>query len=753
MRARGRPRRLLSIAAGAALLAIVLVFSGGSNAAPRFVLVFRIAPPHSSGARALGLGRSFGLGQPLLRKSPSSYVLSDRTHRRTLVLYRASGGFDYVDRALFRRPPSGELPSATRARRLAIDLLRTHNLLPAANVRIAVRRDSRFDATAEVVTITPLAAGAPVLDGAITVWLGGGGSLERLRDEHRPLGTAAIRLLPRPRSTVIKEIRDDLGPTGPIGLRLAYVAEPSYLPQSYLEPVYEAIRGGFVVDRVRATLFTPRAIILSPDPDVPIVAGKTIRLRARATEGRRSFRFRWYANASGFIGRGNMTDARLRADDTEITLTVRDASGAGTSYVLPVSVVGTPPLATGAAREVYGEGPISFEAGQDATHPLVFRDVEAAGLRRADAVYFDQFRYAALVRFQGADYHITSHRCAPITTSGAACTLPASPYARSLGASAPAGSKNGDRVDSTLVLDDLPGRLSLVVEGSAENAYCGAIGELGAIGLEMVPKFVFGSGTELGGDCPGFRPSVQWSYSPPEKFTPSDFARLCLQSAGLCDVPRALLDEWVTGALDTGPQPEIADFRLSVYTAIEPAGAQTQRAALARDGDRPAAPAASDGPVDSSCRPSPCISPIATERSALLATPGARGQWDDLSLKSESPAPHAIAFPGCNSPPNGYDIPACIHLREHWAGAAEARSRGQEVTVFIVRRHVGEASPDSVEALADGEPLRQDAEHGYELVLWHRSTASSTECYPSGDVDNTDRPCRVFPTPLFFTPR
>ena len=737
----------------AALLAVVLVSAGGSSAALHFGLVFRIAPPRASGARALALARSFGLGDPTVRKSPSSYVLSDGARRRTLVLYRASGGFDYVDRALYRRPPTGELPSAAHARRLAIDLLRTHNLLPAANVRIVVRRDSRSDATAEVVTMTPLAAGAPVLDGAITLWFGGGGSVERLRDEQRPLGTAAIRLVPRPRSEVLKEIHDDLGPTGPIRLRLAYVAEPSYLPQSYLEPVYEAILGGFVVDRVRATTFTPRAIILSPDPDSAIVAGKPVRFRARRTEGRRPYRFRWYGNASGFLGAGNLIEARLLADDTEIRLAVRDASGAGTSYVLPVSVVGTPSVATGSARELYGDGTIGFEAGQDATHPLVFRDVEAAGLRRADAIYFDQFRYVVLVRFQGADYHIVSGRCAPLTAAGGACALPASPYAHSLGASPPAGAKNGTRVDSTLVLDDLPGRLSLVVEGSAENAYCGPTGELGAIALQLLLKFVFGSGTQLGGDCPGFRPSVRWSYSPPESFKPSDLARLCLQAAGLCDVPQALLNEWVTGNLDAGPQPQIADFRLSVYTAIEPSGAEPERAALARDGDRPVALAASDGPVDSSCRPSPCISPIATERSALLATPGARGEWDDLSLKSESPAPHAIAFPGCNSPPNGYDLPACIHLREHWAGAAEARSRGQEVTVFIVRRHGGEASPSSVEALADGEPLRQDAEHGYELVLWHRSTASSTECYPSGGVDNTDRPCRVFPTPLFFTPR
>ena len=109
-----------------------------------------------------------------------------------------------------------------------------------------------------------------------------------------------------------------------------------------------------------------------------------------------------------------------------------------------------------------------------------------------------------------------------------------------------------------------------------------------------------------------------------------------------------------------------------------------------------------------------------------------------------------IAFPDCSHPLNGYDIPDCIHLHEYWRGAAEAR---QEVTLFVVRRRTAETSPDSVESLVNGEPLRQDAERGYDLALWHRSTASSTQCYPSGGVDNSDRPCRVFPQALFFTPR
>jgi len=308
------------------------------------------------------------------------------------------------------------------------------------------------------------------------------------------------------------------------------------------------------------------------------------------------------------------------------------------------------------------------------------------------------------------------------------------------------------------------------VEGSAQTAYCGPNGELGAIALGMLSKFVYGPGGKIGGDCPGFRPSVEWSYKPPSVFKPSDFARLCLQSEGLCDVPAALLADWSSGSLDGGPEPEIADFKLTTYTAVDSHGADTERAALARDANDPLHLAATDGTVDTSCRPwhaavgalgilsgtdaFACIAPVATERSAVLALPTGRGEWDNVHLKSESPGPYGISFPGCNHPLNDLDNPGCIHLHEHWLGGpAEAYSRGQEVVVYVVRWNPDEASPASAEALANGEPLRQDAGHGYDLVLWHRSTASSKNCFPAGGVDNTDRPCRVFPQAMFFTPR
>ena len=396
----------------------------------------------------------------------------------------------------------------------------------------------------------------------------------------------------------------------------------------------------------------------------------------------------------------------LAAADTEIRLTVRDASGAGTTYAQPVSVIGpvAGPPAAPQSGGTYGDGTVSFEAEQDQTHPLRFKDVQAGGVQRESDVYFDQFRYALTVRFQSTDYHVTSRKCVPLTTTGDACELPKGPYAQSSGASAPSG--NASSVSSTLAVDNLPGRLELLVEGSAQAAYCGPSGELGAIALGMLSKFVYRTRNKIGGDCPGFRPSLEWSYKPPAVFRPSDFARLCLQGDGICDVPASLLAEWSSGSLDGGPQPEIADFSLSAYTAVDSHGASTERAALAKDANDPLHLAASDGAVDTSCRPwhatagalgtlshtdaFACIAPVATERSAVLAVPGGRGDWDDLHLKSESPGPSGIVFPGCNNPLNDLDGSGCIHLHEHWPGGpAEPSSRGQEVVVYVVRSKPG----------------------------------------------------------------
>ena len=285
------------------------------------------------------------------------------------MLYKASGGFDYVDRETYRQAPTGPLLTLEQARRFAVPFLRSHGLLPSGTLRIA----ARADATVVVVTATPLLSGAPVLDGAITFWLGAGGAITRLRDEYRPLA-APVRVAARPNAAILKEVRDDLGTTTGIRLRLAYVAQPSYLDQPYLDPVFEAVAQGLVLDRVRATTFTPRVEITSPSASTPILAGDPAALRAKAIEGRGPYRYAWSANATGFLGNGKALDVALAAADTEIRLTVRDASGAGTTYAQPVSVIGPaagPPAAPqsgGTYRRRHRQ--LRGRAGSDASAPL-----------------------------------------------------------------------------------------------------------------------------------------------------------------------------------------------------------------------------------------------------------------------------------------------------------------------------------------------------------------------------------------------
>src|SRR5439155_23685091 len=229
--------------------------------------------------------------------------------------------------------------------------------------------------------------------------------------------------------------------------------------------------------------------------------GVNVASRAPAIPGPRPYRFLWSANRNGYLGTGKKVTAVFAADDTELRLTVRDASGAGMTYAMPIWVYGPSPLAPPAAPATaqqrptdYGDGTVSFTAQQDRTHPLLFKNVQAGGTTRIDSAYFDQFRYSMAVRYQGTDYHLASRKCVPLTVPGDACVLPESPYAHSSGAMAPAGGGSGSWVYSSLAVDNLPGRLKLVVEGSAESAYCGPSGELGAIALGMLSKFVYGTG-------------------------------------------------------------------------------------------------------------------------------------------------------------------------------------------------------------------------------------------------------------------
>ena len=69
--------------------------------------------------QALGLAQSLGFAAPSVRTEASAFMATSGA--RELVLYKASGGFDYVNRATYGKAPAAPLPTKAEARRAAID--------------------------------------------------------------------------------------------------------------------------------------------------------------------------------------------------------------------------------------------------------------------------------------------------------------------------------------------------------------------------------------------------------------------------------------------------------------------------------------------------------------------------------------------------------------------------------------------------------------------------------------------------------
>src|SRR5262249_44840608 len=133
----------------------------------------------------------------------------------------------------------------------------------------------------------------------------------------------------------------------------------------------------------------------------------------------------------------------------------------------------------------------------------------------------------------------------------------------------------------------------------------------------------------------------------------------------------------------------------------------------------------------------------------------------------------SVAFPNCNWPfgfgriNTDKDTAPCVHLHESWInerpGPGQTFSKGQSVywNVVAFRAGAAEESPDppSIDApinTLNNENIRRFPEH--DLVLWVESIADSRQCHPKADgtlaeVDNSSRPCRVFPQGLFLSPR
>jgi len=201
--------------------------------------------------------------------------------------------------------------------------------------------------------------------------------------------------------------------------------------------------------------------------------------------------------------------------------------------------------------------------------------------------------------------------------------------------------------------------------------------------------------------------------------------------------------------------------------------------------------AGSIGPKDRTNQPSWApsdlaieIQPIPQEMRVQAAKPtngttigGYRGDFDNVHLKVRTHASdYLVSFPNCNWPfiyttggdkPKIEDLLPCLHLHESWLGKEPAPdqtySKGQDVLWNILRRRAPgpEESPsapsiDAPLSILNSETLYPPRQ---ELVLWVESLGQATQCDvpAAGDtsdkVNNSQRPCRVFPNGIFFTPR
>lgn len=323
-----------------------------------------------------------------------------------------------------------------------------------------------------------------------------------------------------------------------------------------------------------------------------------------------------------------------------------------------------------------------------------------------------------------------------------------------------------------VTIDNLPGSFRLFFEYSATNEYCGPPdpGEPVKKALLTLAVETGALAYPLGGKCPGVRPTVEWTYSPPcgSALTGATIQDICAQGAGLCTIPADVLAN-----LDKSRSYFIKEFRAKIETAIQPnRRGKGSKSSLVKDGADEFKLAATDGPIDASLQPALApdqsfvfIDPVLNEKSVVTSNLGARGDWDNVHFKEEVSL--GVFFPGCNSPlVAGLDQNRCLHLHESWLnktpGANLTYSRGQKVLWYDLVFHPGEESPNGPASINNGEALGTPSvtfptkPFGKDLVLWVESIAASKDCAPTtgaGGLDNTARPCRVFPQGLFFTPR
>lgn len=438
----------------------------------------------------------------------------------------------------------------------------------------------------------------------------------------------------------------------------------------------------------------------------------------------------------------------------------RILSTASAQTSLPTSV----PIASG--QLIVSSNGVKFYVLAQETRPIILNSVSRGGYIRAGNIYFDHFRYELDIDVDGSLVVVKSKKCFTRRTPGTqSCFWPQLPFAISNGSSGIFLTPGSGLITEHVELHNLPGKFAVDLRHQTVNAYCGESPWYLKPGV-WVGRRVGVIAYPLGGHCPGIKPELHWTYQPPHGggVTGKQLKELCVLGGAQCEGFGNVIEK-----IKDDKAYQITDFRARLEMAAqsnEPL--MDEKSSFAQDTAFPGLTLSSTiGPVDRSSQPLwalrdtfTYITPVPEEMFKTVSHKGARGQFDNIHMKSEPT--DGIHFPGCNNPRwKGVDQFPCLHLHESWY-ESNTYSEAQTVAWFdtIFRRGVEESPTNGAQEIVNPPealvtPLPGGlVPLGKNLGLWIESRASSKECgLPGGTVDNTTRPCIVFRAPIFFTPR
>lgn len=706
----------------------------------------------------------------------------------TLALDKHHGELVYTTPLADAPPVATSLPDDNAARTAVLDLLtRLGRPLPDPELRITRRRNEADEPIAVAVEVVPRLAvdGAgtlvPVEDTGASVLLGDGGLVLSAQVHWAPVAAGpSVPAIDAAQAWVA------LGGTPPVPagttLALRYVGFEHGMDQPFLDPVWTVLQpDGSVTAVVPATDFTPRLGLLTNLANRSLDLTGPLPLAVMVTRGTPPYTVTWTSSVNGALGTGLTIDARLSVGSHLITIAVTDASGAGLSTRVPVTVNRSPfpAPAQGPAAEVEVEGAVNGFPERIGASYLISTRSERVGpkvsIRNARgeiaaAVSPGAFRYKITVDVGGQSYFIQSSKCTDWSSEGRmACTYPAGEgYTVATDPQPLTWAGDSGTARARVSYDRLPGKLTLTYRYRAVNAYAGPR----PASYERGGAWVFTGGEslipQLGGEAPGLTPEVDWAYELP----PADDLEGCGMLQDMWRLSRSLppgnpedvgatnLTQAVFAPCNAAPFSlpyTVTAIEVELLTLVEPRTATGHYTALVNDGAGATSRLdGTDGALDRSHQPAELIfgdgfteiTPILLERTANVARVNGPGDWDNVHAKV-APSPYYVAFPGCNSAfvsRRAVDYRACVHVHERWFDQP-TWSVGQDVNWFLLRDTGSERDPTiHPRRLVDANRI-----DGTPVVLWHSSKATSAQCENNGAVQNLGRPCRVFRSPVFET--